>query len=307
MNLNKQNTGLRIIHILNVIVDLFLLILIMLIIFIASYALWDSKQIYSQADSQQYEIYKPTIKNEDTSFEDASFNKLKAINPDVFAWLTIYDTHIDYPVVQGKDNLKYVYTNAMGNYAASGSIFLDASNQLNFSDFNSILYGHHMEKQAMFGEIGYFNNKEYFDKREYGNIYFNNKNHGLQFFAFLHVSAYDSSIFETSITGKEKKQQYLDNLFKKSTYTRNIDVNIDDHIVLLSTCSLETTNGRDILVAKITDDVIENTLAETEQNSKNNTLINKNNKMYFLIFILLIILIIIIIYYKKHKKSSTSN
>ncbi|MCG4817374.1 class B sortase, partial [Collinsella aerofaciens] len=73
-----------------------------------------------------------------------SFEQLKELNPEVFGWLTVYGTNIDYPVTQGKDNWKYVNTNALGEYSLSGAIFLDYTNRKDFQDFNSILYGHHM-------------------------------------------------------------------------------------------------------------------------------------------------------------------
>ncbi|MCL2158106.1 MAG: class B sortase [Oscillospiraceae bacterium] len=229
----------------NGVLNYILLTVIVIVIAFAGYALWDSSQIYQAANKSQYALYKPTIEN-----QGKSFRELQALNAEVFSWLSVYGTNIDYPVVQGPDNMKYVNTNAEGLYSLSGAIFLDYANNKDFSDFNSILYGHHMAKRVMFGEIGDFSSKDVFEANRYGNLYFDGKDHGIEFFAFLHADAYDSSVFSANIK-EEKRQEYLDNLLDKAIYTRDIGVGIDDHIVLLSTCSSDSTNGRDILVGRI--------------------------------------------------------
>ena len=105
----------------NGVVDTIVLIIVILLVAFAGYALWDSNQIYQAADKSNYAIYKPTIEDEGKSFKE-----LQAVNAEVFAWLTVYGTNIDYPVTQGTDNMKYVSTNAEGLYSLSGAIFLDS-------------------------------------------------------------------------------------------------------------------------------------------------------------------------------------
>jgi len=228
--------------------NVLLLIAVLLLSAFGYFAMWDAKQVYQAADAARYEIYKPAADDGGLSFKE-----LQAINPDVFAWLTVYGTHIDYPVVQGPDNMKYVNTDAEGWYSLSGAIFLDANNSKDFADVPSIIYGHHMEKSTMFGEIGSFADKSYFDAREYGALYYNGQEHGLEFIAFVHADAYDSAVYRTNITGGEARQAYLGLLLSKALHTREVQVTAEDRIVLLSTCSASSTNGRDILVAKITN------------------------------------------------------
>ncbi|MCL2881439.1 MAG: class B sortase [Coriobacteriia bacterium] len=232
-------------------VNLAIMVVIMLLLVFGGYALWDSHQVYAVASSTQYAAYKPTDKNGGLSFKE-----LQAINPEVISWLTVYGTHIDYPVAQSTNNLKYINTDATGKYSLSGSLFLDAGCSPDFSDFSSIIYGHHMDEDTMFGEIGLFANQSYFNARKYGVLYFDGKEHGLEFFEFIHVDAYDDAVYRTKITGRDAQQAYLDLLKSEAKYTRSdVPVTPDDHIVLLSTCSETTTNGRDILLAKITDKV----------------------------------------------------
>jgi len=259
--------GKRVIKVADSIVNLAVLIAVILLIVIGSYALWDSRQVYQTADSTRYAVYKPTDENGGLSFAE-----LQEINPDVCAWLEVYGTHIDYPVVQGKENMTYVNRNAEGKYSQSGAIFLDKYCSRDFSDFSSILYGHHMEKHAMFGEIGLFKNKDYFEARRYGMLYYGGQEHGLEFFAFLHADAYDTAVFKTHITERKQQQAYIDMIFDRARHTRDINITPDEKIVLLSTCSTDSTNGRDILVGRITDEVFANPF-NTEDGSRNGELI----------------------------------
>ena len=190
---------------------------------------------------------------------NVSFLELQTINSDVFAWLTVYGTNIDYPVVQGNDNLRYVNTNAKGRHAASGAIFLDYQNCPGFTDFNSIFYGHHMERQAMFGEIGLFWDSEFFAARRYGMLYWDGEMHGIEFFAFIHVDAFDRQIFRAGISDNDERQIYLDRIFDEAINIRNdISITVHDQIIMLSTCSSRSTNGRDILIGKLISEVHDN-------------------------------------------------
>ena len=74
-----------------------------------------------------------------------TLEELAEINPDVIGWITIDDTKIDYPIVQGKDNLEYLNLNVYREYSLAGTVFLDVNNEKNFSDPYNILYGHHMD------------------------------------------------------------------------------------------------------------------------------------------------------------------
>ena len=117
----------RVIRGLNGILDYSLLLLLLLGLVYGCYALWDSQNLAEEATSEQYAIYKP---QEDT----LGFQELQSMNSDVIAWITVYDTPIDYPVVQGKDNWEYVNKNAEGEYSLTGAIFMDSENNPDFQD-----------------------------------------------------------------------------------------------------------------------------------------------------------------------------
>ena len=292
--MNTKAIGRMSINITNSIVNNTVLVIIVLLVAFAGYALWDSNQLHMGADKSNYSVYKPTQADNGKSFKE-----LQDINDEVFAWLTIYGTNIDYPVTQGPDNMKYVNTNAEGQYSLSGAIFLDYANSKDFSDFNNILYGHHMARNVMFGEIGEFSDKRKFDSHLYGNLHFNDQDHGIEFFAFLHVDAYDRTVFDAGVR-EEHWQSYLDGLLDKAIHIRDIGITINDRIVLLSTCSSDSTNGRDILVGRISDASYENNLNnnnnEREAATNNNGIsIVRKIPLWALILVMVLIARLVVI------------
>lgn len=243
--------GKRAIGLTHGVVNTFILVTIMLLLTTGFYVAWDNYQVLGVADASNYSIFKPTAEDEGASFEE-----LQAINPDVFAWLTVFGTGIDYPVVQGPNNMHYVSRNVRGEFSMAGSIFLDTRSCRYFTHFSSIFYGHHMARNAMFGEIESFVNEDFFNERRYGVLYFAGENYGLEFFAFLHTDAHNREIFRVAISESPEQQEYLNLLLSTSINVReDVLVTTDDRLVLLSTCSAASTNGRDILIGRIIDEV----------------------------------------------------
>jgi sortase B len=122
-----------------------------------------------------------------------------------------------------------------------------------------------MQHSAMFGDIGLFVSQEFFDSRKYGNLFFNDSDHGLEFFAFIETSGYNWEVFNPAVQGRENQQAYLDNILYLATHTRDIGVTVDDNIVLLATCTSDFVNGRHLLAAKLHDEPFENPFAEDEE------------------------------------------
>ena len=249
MTITLERIGLKAVGAIDWATDIVLEFILIIALTFGVYSLWDSQQVYEAADSANYTAYRPEV-NDTLSFEE-----LQQINPEVIGWLTVNDTPIDYPITQTDNNEKYVNTNAEGQYTLSGSVFLDYRNSSNFDDFNSILYGHHMEKKLMFGSLSDFADKEYFDSHEYGNLFFNGADHGVEFFALILTDAYNNNMFSPAIREKEQQQEFIDYLFFNAKYLRNTSVTTEDNLLLLSTCTNDITNGRYILVGKLTNEL----------------------------------------------------
>ena len=94
------------------------------------------------------------------------FEKLKNINNQVVAWIKVYGTQVEYPVVQAEDNSYYLKHNLEKKYNVAGWIFADYKNKLDGTDKNIVIYGHNMRDSAMFGSLKAILTKEWYDNTE---------------------------------------------------------------------------------------------------------------------------------------------
>lgn len=95
------------------------------------------------------------------------FDELLKTNGDVIAWIYGANTHINYPVVQGSDNDYYLRHLLDGTWNDNGSIFMDCANSADFSDQNSLIYGHNMTSGAMFSNLVKYKQQAYYDQHPY--------------------------------------------------------------------------------------------------------------------------------------------
>ena len=286
----------RIVRTLSRTVDNAVLLALLVILFVASYALYDTTRINEEADPAKYATYKPTTEEGKKSFEE-----LRAMNPDVMGWLTIYGTSIDYPIVKAQNNnFEYLSKDAEKNWTTCGSLYVDVHNQWNFQDFNTIIHGHHMADHKMFGDLDLFTEAAYFNEHQYANLYFDGQNHGVELFAILTIDAYNPIVHSTNLTTDEAKQEFLNRIQKDKLLSRNVDITMDDHLVTMTTCNLTETNGRYTLVGKILDHEVANPFPEEERTGSTanidlynvfNSVLKLTVKQWILILIALIILV----------------
>ena len=278
-----------IVQIIDHMVNLTALLLVLMTMFLSCYMLWDSNQVYQAADAKNYEAYIPTEKH------TKSFEELQKINPDIIGWIRVNETNINYPLLQAEDDDTYMNTDAEGRYSLSGAIFLHCANNPDFSDFNNIIYGHHMEKHMMFGDVGLFTEKKYFDEHPYGNLFFDGKDHGIEFYALLQADAYNETLFSVCADTSETRQAYLQEIEANAIYRRNIKITENDHLVLLTTCTSEMTNGRNILVGKLTDQVYPEKEKVRNMGTGIDELKEKLNQVPVIFWLILLIIVLLLI------------
>lgn len=221
----------------------------------AVYALWDNEQVYSAVADAKADMLrlKPTADDADAT---PSFDQLLKINPDVCAWLTLDNTEIDYPVVRGTDNLHYVNTDVFGDYALSGSIFLDCRNSRDFSDPYSVLYGHHMANHLMFGDLDLYKDPSFFAENPSGRLLLPDGEYDLDIFACLLVNAGDNVIFNPTRRQTGNTSQLLqyvrDNALNLRSETLDaLAVAESPRVLALTTCASEFTDARTIVLAAV--------------------------------------------------------
>ena len=225
-------------------------VMIIIMLLYGGYSIWDSYTSFNGAFvSNDLLEFKPPVNK--TEKANPTLSELQKINPDVCAWLTIDDTNIDYPVVQGVDDMEYINKNVYGEYEMSGSIFLSYMNSRDFSDSYNLLYGHHMANGAMFGDVVKFMDRDYFKSHPTGTLYLPNETYRISVFACMSTDAYDRRIFNPPSQQGEEFSAFLSYVQDYSSQYRNIGVDKNDRVVALSTCSNAATYGRIVLFGRL--------------------------------------------------------
>ena len=165
------------------------------------------------------------------------FDYLQSLNSDVIGWIVVEGTDIDYPVLYDTStDMYYLYHNYQGTYTLDGSIFMQDYNTSDFSDFNTVLYGHTLD-DGMFSQLHRFEEQDFFDTYNTIVIYTNDRKLTYRVFAAYdrddtHIMAY------YDISTPETRQAYLDEIFTHDgLFDLEVSVSEEDHILSLSTCN----------------------------------------------------------------------
>lgn len=229
-------------------------ILILLMLSYGVYSLWDTYKIYANSFADEELLkFRPTDDGEDKP----TLKDLKKLNPDVKAWIQVPKTNIDYPVVQGQDDMEYINKNVYGEFELSGAIFLSCLNKDDFSDPYNLVYGHNMKNGGMFADVADFTNKEYFETHQKGKLYLTDATRKIRFFACMKVTAADAKIYHPDGYRKENLKDLLDYIQANAVQYRDVNVADENSLIALSTCSEAETNGRVVLIGKLEREVAE--------------------------------------------------
>ena len=182
-------------------------------------------------------------KNEEKIPISVDFSTLKEKNQDIVGWIYSKDTPINYPVVQAKDNQYYLHRLINGEYNASGSIFMDYRNNPNLEDNNTIIYGHNMKSDEMFGTLQNYKNQEYYENHKIIYYFTQEKNYEIKL-----VAGYTASLKDDIYNLNEINQEQKEKLLQKSDFKSDVDISQNDKLITLSTCSYEYEDARYILI-----------------------------------------------------------
>lgn len=244
----------RILNFLNFFVDLTVFLALLTAGVYSAYALWDNSRIYAAAENVRADMlaFKPEVSP--LTDNRSAFEELREINPDVCAWLSLNNTNIDYPVLQGKDNLSYINTDVYGNFALAGSIFLDSRCNNSFTDRYCLLYGHHMENSRMFGDLDLYKDEQFFNENSEGLLILPWRCYSLEIFACLLVPASEESIFEPQLW-RDNSRGLIDYVLNAAVYLRPSVMDRlcsseeKPQILGMSTCASEFTDARTVILA----------------------------------------------------------
>lgn len=176
------------------------------------------------------EVTIPTMKN------PIDFAELKGVNEDIVGWLKISALDISYPVVQGTDNDYYLHRTFEGVENFAGCLFVNSGNSADFTDQNTIVYGHNMKNGSMFGKLKKFQEEETFRKSKY--FWMFTENFIYQYRIFSAMTVNKVGINYQTFFAESEFSEFRDQAFANSVVENSdVELSYEDRIVTLSTCT----------------------------------------------------------------------
>lgn len=180
------------------------------------------------------------------------FDKLLSINKDTVGWIRFNSDKVNYPIVHTNNNDYYLNRSFDGKINQAGSIFMDYRNT-SFDDRNVVLFGHAMIDNSMFGTLKDIHDINFFNTKENNYIQIINRQNEVfiyQIFSYYLIEKEEYYI-TTSFNNDTEFQTFLNTISSRSYRYFNVEVNINDKILTLSTCvGTGNTSERNVIHAK---------------------------------------------------------
>ena len=181
------------------------------------------------------------------------FEALLAYNSDIVGWIRIPNTSISYALVQAEDNSKYLRHSLDLTWNEFGWPFLDYKNSPDFTDKNTVIYGHNIVSGLMFADLANIYNGSLGNDVTI-NIY--RSDYRLLTYKVFSAYVYDPEMYylTTNFANDEQYSTYLNIMSSRSAINFNQTVGVDDTIITLQTCTSDTKR-RIIVHAKLISNV----------------------------------------------------
>ena len=170
------------------------------------------------------------------------FDELLKKNSDTVGYLSVNNTKINYPVVQGSTNSYYLNRDFNKRKNSMGWIFMDYRNNSKELDKNTIIYGHNIKQGIMFGTLKYALNSSWYKKESNQIITFNTptKNMKWRIFSIYRIPATEDYL-KTEFKDDAEYMDFINMLKSRSLYDFNQTIDESSKIITLSTCFSHTT------------------------------------------------------------------
>lgn len=177
----------------------------------------------------------------DSDFLDVT--GLYNINNETIGLIKINDTLVNYPIVQSKDNEFYLTNSFKKEKNLEGTIFMDYRNSSNLQDRNTVIYGHNMLGDTMFGGLRFYRDQAYKDLHSTFKIYTKSEIYEYEIFS-VYVTEPNFDYRTITFNDDSQFKDFITRITSKSIITSNISPKIDDKIVTLSTCAFDFQDAR---------------------------------------------------------------
>ena len=182
------------------------------------------------------------------------FEQLTKINPEVIGWIWMYDTVVNYPLVQNtKNNNVYLQKTYDGTRSNSGSIFMDYRNAGDFSNANTVIYGHNMKNGTMFSVLKKFGEQKFYDAHREFYIMTPAGNRRYEIIAAFQTDAL-SDMYHRNFNNQKEKEQWLNKVLRDSYILSPFTATAEDTFVTLSTCvSGNNQRARFVVIGRLAE------------------------------------------------------
>ena len=196
-------------------------------------------------------------KEVDSKLEEVK--KLYQENNDLYGWITIDDTKIDYPVMYTKGEDYYLDRDFYKKKSSAGSLFIDKYNNIEPRDVNLLIHGHSMKDGSMFRALINYKSKSYYEKHKTFTFYTTNEKEEYEIIAVFVSQVYKVSdkVFKYykfyNATNETEYNDYIKNIKKLSLFDIEATAKYPDKLITLSTCEYSRENGRMVVVGRKID------------------------------------------------------
>lgn len=168
-----------------------------------------------------------------------NFDFLAGENEDIIGWIMVDGLEIDFPILYDRSyNYFYLYHNYLKASTRSGSIFVLSDNANDFSDFNTVVYGHNTLDGHMFAPLHNFRDEEFFDSHGEIVVYTPDRKLTYQVFAAYRTDNLNI-IRNNDFSTEEARQLYIEKIYSHediALFKPEYQVTPSDKIITLSTC-----------------------------------------------------------------------
>lgn len=189
------------------------------------------------------------------------FDSLKAQNDEIYAWIKVDDTNVDYPIVQNATDDEFYLKHSAEDksWSASGAVYTELINSKSFRDAVTLVYGHNGYGDTMFTTLHRFSDEEFFNAHPYFYIYTPDRKLTYQVVsAFKYDDRHIMNSFNfADLNELAEFQNYIQNPTSSLKNVRtNLDKPIDSSskIVILSTCITNQKSSRYLICGVLTKD-----------------------------------------------------
>ncbi len=179
------------------------------------------------------------------------FASLQRKNSDIIGWLYCPDTVNNYPVVRSHDNKDYERHTIYHKYNANGTLFVDCNNEPDFTEFNTLIYGHRMRSGAMFGSVPKYTKQSYYDKHPVWYLLTPQTNYRVELLASFTVPV--NFYVYSMISTPDALSDYLADALHRSTFKTAFTPEEGRRLITFSTCGKNAETKRLLLVGQLVE------------------------------------------------------